>query len=151
MRTSALDRPDAPLATAPFSTSTPRAPLAARACAMLAPLTPPPTPTPSAVRTIDPSSALVAASPLAVLPGRDLLRDDPQHHALRGTVHRPARRGRALGPLGLDLPDCRRDQRRVLYDLAAPADHHAVELGVVLPGLDHHRDLRVAAGVQHFL
>src|SRR5262247_2726166 len=110
MRTSALDRPDAPLATAPFSTSTQRAPLAARACAMLAPLTPPPTTTTSAVRTIDRSSALVAASQLAVIPGRDLLRDDPQHHALRGAVHRAARRGLAPGPLDLDLPDGRRDQ-----------------------------------------
>src|SRR5215471_6200930 len=49
MRTSALERPDAPLATAPFSTSTTFTPLSASAYAMLVPLTPPPMTTTSAV------------------------------------------------------------------------------------------------------
>src|SRR5262245_17736038 len=49
MRTSALERPDAPLATAPFSTSTTFSPFSASAHAMLVPLTPPPITTTSAV------------------------------------------------------------------------------------------------------
>src|SRR4030095_9864508 len=49
MRTSALERPDAPLATAPFSTSTILTPFSASAYAMLVPLTPPPITTTSAV------------------------------------------------------------------------------------------------------
>src|SRR6185503_1205699 len=50
MRTSALERPDAPLASAPCSQSTTRVPpRAASAQAMLAPLTPPPMMTTSAV------------------------------------------------------------------------------------------------------
>src|SRR5262245_5538365 len=52
MRTSALDRPEAPLASAPFSTSAARAPRDASAHAMLAPFTPPPITTTSAVRII---------------------------------------------------------------------------------------------------
>src|SRR5262245_52600078 len=50
MRTSALEKPEAPLATAAFSHSTTRGtPRAASAYAMLTPLTPPPTTTTSAV------------------------------------------------------------------------------------------------------
>src|SRR5713101_8671667 len=49
MRTSALDRPEAPLARAPFSASTTFTPRAASAYAMLAPFTPPPTTTTSSV------------------------------------------------------------------------------------------------------
>src|SRR6266545_6579177 len=53
MRTSALDRPDAPLASAPFSQSvTRRTPRAASAYAVLMPLTPPPITTTSAVSAI---------------------------------------------------------------------------------------------------
>src|SRR5438093_7093710 len=49
MRTNALERPEAPLATAPFSHRTTRTPRDASAYAMLVPLTPPPTTTTSAV------------------------------------------------------------------------------------------------------
>src|SRR5688572_4814476 len=52
MRTSALDRPDAPLASAPFSTSVTRVPRAASAYAMLIPFTPPPITTTSEVAAI---------------------------------------------------------------------------------------------------
>src|SRR5574341_1344777 len=53
MRTSALERPEAPPASAPFSKRvTRRAPRAASAYAMLIPLTPPPTTTTSAVSAI---------------------------------------------------------------------------------------------------
>src|ERR1700687_3020379 len=57
MRTSALERPEAPLASAPFSTSTTRTPRPASACAMLTPLTPPPITTTSAVCVMGPGSA----------------------------------------------------------------------------------------------
>src|SRR5262245_64420191 len=54
MRTSALEKPEAPLASAAFSQSTTRGtPRAASAYAMLTPLTPPPTTTTSAVSAIE--------------------------------------------------------------------------------------------------
>src|SRR4029434_2902381 len=54
MRTSALERPEAPRASAAFSQSTPRGtPRAASAYAMLTPFTPPPTTTTSAVSVIE--------------------------------------------------------------------------------------------------
>ena len=50
MRMSALERPEAPLASAPFSSSVTRlTPAEASAKAMLVPMTPPPTTTTSAV------------------------------------------------------------------------------------------------------
>src|SRR5262245_3639171 len=84
MRTRALERPEAPLATAPFSSSVTRTWRAASAQAMLAPATPPPTTTTSAVSAtaaVQPGQHLVAQEPHRADPGlagRPLVGDDEQ-------------------------------------------------------------------------
>src|SRR5262245_44051953 len=88
MRTSALERPDAPLATAPFSTSTTFTPFSASAYAMLVPLTPPPMTTTSAV----------CAMVLFRLRG-----ERGQRHGLGGRTRREdTRLGHRLSRLALD-------------------------------------------------
>src|SRR3990167_7265356 len=107
MRTSALERPEAPLARAPCSSSTTRVtPREASAQAMLIPLTPPPTTTTSAVSAMvlpfrRPRAAALSAARLHV-PGIERVaetvaqeveaRHRQRHHHPREDRH-PRRRG----------------------------------------------------------
>src|SRR4029434_9130136 len=100
-----------------------------------------------------PADALgsVSSGELAVVPAHHLLRDDLEHHALRRAGPRPLleRRRLRVGP----RPRLERLPHTgfVLEDLAAPSDHHAPELGVLVAGLDHQRHSRIATDVDDLL
>src|SRR5438270_701541 len=89
----------------------------------------------------------VSSAELAVVPADYLLRDDLEHDplrraGLRARLDRRRTRLRRYPPLER-LPDA----GFVLEDLAAPADHHAPQFGVLVAGLDHQRHPGIAADV----
>jgi hypothetical protein len=80
-----------------------------------------------------------------------LVAETLEHHALRGAAQR-SRLGRRRARLG---PRPRRERRPdagfVLEDLAAPPDHRAPQLAVLVAGLDHHRHPGIAADADDLL
>src|SRR5205814_4678669 len=97
------------------------------------------------------SSNLVSSTELAVVPAHHLLRDDLEHHALRRAGQRARLDRRRIRLRSRPPLERRPDTGLVLQDLAAPADHHAPQLSVLVAGLDHQRHLGIAADVDDLL